>query len=311
MRPLRANEIRGNWATLLCAWNKDESLDIGRMRAEIDVLINAGVDGIYSNGTAGEFHVQTEEEFDLISQTLAEKCDSAGMPFQIGVSHTTPQVSLVRLRRVRELDPSAVQCILPDWFPVTDEEAYAFLSRMAETAGGIGLVLYNPPKAKRVLTPAEIGTLAARVPGLVGLKTAAGDGEWFEQMREHLSSLSVFVPGHTLASGVAGGAQGAYSNVACLSPSAAQKWSDQILHDMDGALEVQSRLERFMTDHIAPFITQQHFCNAAADRFMAAVGGWTDVGSRMRFPYRSIPESEVQRVRAAAREIIPEFVGVE
>ncbi len=53
MRAFKAADIRGNWATLLSVWNADDSLDLGRMAAEIDFLIAANVDGIYSNGTAG------------------------------------------------------------------------------------------------------------------------------------------------------------------------------------------------------------------------------------------------------------------
>jgi 4-hydroxy-tetrahydrodipicolinate synthase len=45
------------------------------------------VSGIYSNGTAGEFYNQTEDEFDQISFLLAEKCNKVQMPFQIGCSH--------------------------------------------------------------------------------------------------------------------------------------------------------------------------------------------------------------------------------
>lgn len=308
MKPLSAPEIRGNWATLLCAWNDDGSLDIGRVEAEIDALIAADVDGIYSNGTAGEFHVQTEEEFDLVSRTLATRCEAASLPFQIGVSHPIPQVSLARLERIIGLAPSAIQFILPDWFPVTDDEAHAFGARMAETTGDIGLVLYNPPHAKRVLAPKEVGRLAARVPSIVGLKTAAGGEEWYAAMREHIAHLSVFVPGHTLATGMTRGAAGAYSNVACLNPAAAQRWTNQMTSDMPAALELESRIQRFMSEHISPFITTQRYCNAAADRFMAALGGWADAGLSMRFPYRSIPASEVPRVRAAATEIIPELI---
>ncbi|MBI2480907.1 MAG: dihydrodipicolinate synthase family protein, partial [Planctomycetia bacterium] len=99
MKPLKADEIRGNWATLLVPWNDDDSLDPSRLAAEIDVLIAMNVDGIYSHGTAGEFHTQTEDEFDQVCELLAGKCDSAGMAFQIGVSHMSAQISLARLRR--------------------------------------------------------------------------------------------------------------------------------------------------------------------------------------------------------------------
>ena len=308
MRPLTPDQIFGNWATLLSAWNADDSLDLGRIAAEIDALIAMRVDGIYSNGTAGEFHAQTEDEFDRISQCLAEKCSAAGMPFQIGVSHMSAQISRERLRRTVPLAPGAVQVILPDWFPLTDAETAVFLAQMAEVAGGIGLVLYNPPHAKRVLGPEEVGRLAQRIPALVGWKTAGGDDAWYAAMRRDVPQLSVFVPGHLLASGVCRGAHGAYSNVACLNPRAAQRWTDQMQADMPAALELEGRLRQFMDGYIRPFITEQGYCNAACDRFMALLGGWADVGERMRWPYRSIPAAETERIRPAAEMLIPEFM---
>jgi hypothetical protein len=71
MRHLTTLKIRGNWATLITPWNDDDSPDIHRLAAEIDAMIGFGVDGIDSNGTAGEFHTQSEQEFDLISGILA------------------------------------------------------------------------------------------------------------------------------------------------------------------------------------------------------------------------------------------------
>ena len=295
MNALDADAIRGNWATLLLAWNEDESLDLHRVGEAIDRMISFGVDGIYSCGTAGEFHTLTESEFDAVSALLATRCEQAHVPFQIGVSHMSAQLSRERLKRVIALAPSAVQVILPDWYPITLEEAIVFLHGMAESAPGIGLVLYNPPHAKRVLS-------------LVGVKTAGGDDAWYEAMRKHIGHLSVFVPGHRLATGVGEGASGAYSNAACLHPGAAQTWYAQMLTDYPAALEVESRLFEFVVQHIVPFITEKGYCPGACDRLLAGIGGWADVGYRMRWPYRAIPEHEVERLRPIAQSLIPEFV---
>jgi dihydrodipicolinate synthase/N-acetylneuraminate lyase len=309
MQPLKSHDIDGNWATLICPWNNDESLDIHRLSAEIMAMIAFGVDGIYSNGTAGEFHTQSENEFDQISGILAMHCNTFGMPFQIGVSHPVAQTMLARVERIVELAPSAIQIILPDWFPVTDQEAVDFLKRIAAAAQGIGLVLYNPPHAKRRLTPADLTLLSNEVPKLVGVKVPGGDDAWYAAMQPLFSRLSVFIPGHTLASGFAKGAHGAYSNVACLHPGAAQTWWNQMQSDLPAALELESRIRRFMDEHIVPFITEQRFCNAACDRLMANIGGWADVGARMRWPYRSIPATEAVRLRAIVRDLLPEFAA--
>src|SRR3954470_6242607 len=122
MKPLNAAAITGNWATLLLPINNDDSINYRNLEEEIDTLIGMQVDGIYSNGTAGEFYNQTEEEFDRISELLAVKCNAAGMPFQIGCSHMSPKISLERLERTVALQPGAIQIILPDWFPPSVNE---------------------------------------------------------------------------------------------------------------------------------------------------------------------------------------------
>ena len=309
MKPLNFDEIYGNWATLLLATSKDGSIDFSKLADETDVLIASRPNGIYSNGTAGEFYSQTEEEFDAINRLLAEKCEKAGVAFQIGVSHMSPQISLERLRRITHLRPGAVQVILPDWFPVTLEEAVIFLQKMESEAGGIPLILYNPPHAKKILDPDEWSLLKKMVPSLQGLKVfdRNGDQEWYRQMREHSRELTIFIPGHRLVSGIKAGAGGAYSNMACLNPFAAQRWYELSLTDPEAALELEQRINTFMSSWIAPFITKGHFPNHACDRFMALMGGWADVGEHLRWPYRSIPAGLVHSIRKEAEGIIPEF----
>ena len=103
MHPLTHTTLVGNWATLLLATNKNGEIDYKRMGDEIDILIASSPCGIYSNGTAGEFYTQNEEEFIKTSELLAEKCSAASIPFQIGVSHMSPQISLNRLQAVKSL----------------------------------------------------------------------------------------------------------------------------------------------------------------------------------------------------------------
>ena len=80
------------------------------------------------------------------------------------------------------------------------------------------------------------------------------------------------------------------------------------LTDMDAALELETRICAFMAECIDPFIVHWGYPNHACDRFMALVGGWADVGAFLRWPYQSIPESEVPAVRSRAHDLIPEFV---
>ncbi|MFT3824188.1 MAG: dihydrodipicolinate synthase family protein [Chitinophagaceae bacterium] len=306
MKPLSYKEIYGNWATLLLPINNDESIDYVALAEEIDILIAYKVNGIYSNGTAGEFYNQTEDEFDKINLLLAEKCNAAGMSFQVGCNHMSPVIALERLRRTVSLKPSAVQVILPDWFPPVMEEIIDYLQGMQQAAGNIGLVLYNPSHAKKKLLPADLCEITQSVP-LVGCKVAGGDTQWYTEMQQLFTGMSVFIPGHHLATGVLYGAHGAYSNVACIHPLAAQRWYNMMGTDMEQALELQRRIQQFMNTCIVPYITQQGYANQAVDKLMAAVGGWARISPRLRWPYRSVSADDLPAIRKIGKKIIPEF----
>lgn len=302
--------LAGNWATLLLPIQADDAIDVGALAAEIDILIAARVDGIYSNGTAGEFHNLTSAENDAIQALLADKCSKAHMPFVIGACQPDPSLACERVARAAALGPAAIQVILPDWWPVRNDEATEFLAMAAEPAGDTPLLLYNPPHAKRVLSPADIGGVTAPVSAVTAVKLADGDAAWYAEARRHLVRLSVFVPGHHLATGTREGvAAGAFSNVACLSPAGAQRWTDGMTGDLSNALEVEARLQSFMDEWIVPFRRDHGYSNPALDKLLAAIGGWGPVGTRLRRPYRWIPADQVQRLRAVARDMLPEFVS--
>ena len=308
MKPLRSTEIRGNWATLLLPIRPDQSIDYDLLGAEISHFGAARVDGVYSNGTAGEFYTQTEAEFDRVNLILAEACERLRVPFQIGVSHMSPQLSLDRLRRARALEPSGFQVILPDWFPPTMEDIHRFLGVMVEAAGPIPLIVYNPPHAKRRLVPAEWIEVIERHPGVAGIKVAGGDAAWYEAMRPVLDKVSVFIPGHTLATGLSRGAQGAYSNVACLSPAGAQRWYELCRTNLAEGLKLEEKIGGFFSREVMPLITTRRLPNMAADKALAVAGGWLPgLSTRVRWPYESVTEAEAVRIGTAARATLPEL----
>jgi dihydrodipicolinate synthase/N-acetylneuraminate lyase len=104
------------------------------------------------------------------------------------------------------------------------------------------------------------------------------------------------------------GAHGSYSNVAALSPAGAIRWYDQI-HSGSGyaaAMDVERRIGEFFTGHIAPLLAAG-LSNPALDKFLAAVGGWSDAGTRVRWPMSFATEEQVGAARPTARALLPEL----
>jgi dihydrodipicolinate synthase/N-acetylneuraminate lyase len=308
MTPLSAPEIRGNWATLLLPIQADDSIDFALLAAELDHFIGAKVSGVYSNGSAGEFYTQNEDEFDRVNALLAERCERGRMPFQIGLSHSSAQIARERLRRAKPLAPSAFQVTLPDWFPPSLPEILAFLEVMAAEAAPIPLIVYNPPHAKRKVTPEEWRVITDKIPGLAGMKVAGGDDAWYAAMQPVMEKVSVFIPGHLLAEGLARGGRGAYSNVACLSPKGAQRWYEICIRDADAGRALGRRITAWWSANIAPLITRDGLANFAADKASAVAGGWLPgFTTRMRWPYRSAELAVARQIGDSARRELPEL----
>ena len=303
--PLRA-DITGVWATILLSVDEAGEIDLSAIDRQVSAYRDAGCDGVYSGGTAAEFHLLTEPGFRAVSERTASAARAAGMPFQIGASHPLAPDALARIAFAASLRPAAIQVTLPDWTPIDFATARRFMEGAAAAAGNVPLVLYNPPHAKTVLSPDQLLALCETVPSLVGLKCAGGDAGWYAAMAPVLAAISVFIPGHHYASGTRMGAHGSYSNMACLSPAAAVRWARLARTDPAAAANLEARIAAFMDEAIAPILAAGH-PGFVCDKAMAAASGWTTISPRLLWPYTSASEKAVDRIARAARRHIPEF----
>ena len=143
---------------------------------------------------------------------------------------------------------------------------------------------------------------------IAGAKVPGGDDGWYAAMQPVFARWSVFIPGHTLAEGLRRGAQGAYSNVACLSPSGAQRWYDLCLREPAEGRAWGERIRAFWQVNIAPIITRDGLSNMAADKAAAVAGGWLPgLTPRLRWPYQSVTKDAAQQIGAIARTDLPEL----
>jgi len=301
------HKLNGVWGTIQLPFNQDERVDRGLLDEQIQYLVATNLYGLYSNGTAAEFYNQTEAEFDDIQVMLAERCVAVGKPFQIGVSHMSPIVSLERLRRIKQLAPAAFQVIFPDWLPLSRQEQRSFLARMSAEAAPIPLVLYLPGHAKNKPTLDVLRELAVEFPALVGIKTGFVAPDAYEAARALHQQLAVFVPGHHLATGlIEGFAAGSYSNMACINPAAACRWYNTILDNPEEGLRMQWAIHRFFDKVIIPLV-EEGYSDPALDKLLAAAGGNVPGNPTLRWPHRGFDATQIAYVRQEGAALLPEF----
>lgn len=305
-----SQDLKGIWCSIQLSIQANNAIDFKHLEEEINFLTNTSVEGLYSNGTAAEFYNQSESEFDRINELLSGICHKKKVPFQIGASHMSPIISRERIKRARAFDPVAFQIILPDWVPLNPEEQRSFLTGMVEIAAPIPIVLYTPGHSKTKLGPTDFKRLSKEFRQLAGIKTGGGDSEWYREMREVDSNVSVFVPGHRLATGMKEGvAKGSFSNVACIDPDAAQKWYEIMLEDIEQGLKIEKQILKFFDVCIFP-LARSGYSDAALDKLLWSLSDRNSGCTRLRWPYLGVSNHILDGIRKEARRILPAFFQI-
>lgn len=168
-----ATDLQGVNVAMSTAFAADESLDVGRFREHIDLLIDAGVHGIVLNSGTGEFAYMSDEE----AQHIVE----AGVAHIDGRVTVTAQTSTVSLKHCIEKSKAAVDAgvdalmVLPPWLegPFAAGVMHHYLT-LADAVDST-LVLYNIPQVSGVeVTPDMWSELSAH-PNIGYIKDSTGD----------------------------------------------------------------------------------------------------------------------------------------
>ncbi len=304
---IKLERPNGIWGTILLPI-KDNGIDWIAFEEQVNILCDANVYGVYTNGTAAECHNQTENEFDKLSEIVSNIALKKNKKFQLGISHTNPRISRERAKRIKHLKPNGCQITLPDWWPPTLKESKNFIMGMQEVVDDMYMILYNPPHAKVLLSLDEILFLTKEAPNLVGIKCAGGDEKWYQKRRELFNNFSVFVPGHTVVFGKPLGANGSYSNVACLSPNGAVMIWELIDNDIKKAKNIENKINNFMKTYILPLASR--LSNTGLDKLLASVGDWGPISEKVLWPYEGASFEEVQKIKTIAKQELSELFNV-
>ena len=77
---LTRETFTGPWAGLPVAWTDDDRFDETTYRGDVTRCCGAGVPGVYSGGTTGEFYAMEFDEFQEIARATVEACHACGKP---------------------------------------------------------------------------------------------------------------------------------------------------------------------------------------------------------------------------------------
>ena len=148
-------------------------IDEERLRGYVDWLIERGVDGLYPNGSTGEFVRFTPEERRQVIRIVVDQ--TAGrVPILAGAAEANVKETIAACDAYGEMGVRAVAIVAPFYYRLSEQGVYAYFREIADTVS-VDVTLYNIPL---FASPIEIPTvirLASECPRVIGIKDSSGD----------------------------------------------------------------------------------------------------------------------------------------
>ncbi len=164
----------GTGVALVTPFKKDFSVDVDGLKRVVNYVIEGGVEYLVVLGTTAETATLTQEEKELVIDTIIE-ANANRLPLVLGVggNNTRKVVEELKTRDFSKFD--AILSVSPYYNRPTQEGIYQHFKAIAE-ASPIPVILYNVPgrTASNVL-PATVIRLANDFENIIAIKEAAGD----------------------------------------------------------------------------------------------------------------------------------------
>jgi 4-hydroxy-tetrahydrodipicolinate synthase len=288
---MEATFIRGIIPAMITPMTEDEELDEAGFRTLVDGLIAAGVHGIFSVGTAGEFWALTIEEKRRIYGWTVEYVDKR-VPVYVGTCANTTREAVQLSEIAQKAGADCLSVLTPNYIAPNEAEMFDHYAAIAKSVD-LPILLYNlPARTGNSLSVKLVVRLTETFDNIVGIKDSSGD---FSNVLAYLFQAPQgfrFVMGNDalIYPSLIQGAVGAIAATANVAPEIAVGIYENIVKgDLDAAKDCQRRL----TPLRRAFALGTHPAMLKAGAEMAGFAGGP-------------PRAPVGRLTAAQREQLKE-----
>jgi 4-hydroxy-tetrahydrodipicolinate synthase len=251
---LNTDFIKGIIPPVITPITRDEKLDEGALRDQIDFMIAGGISGILAFGSNGEFYMLEEDEMASILKVVVDQVRGRVPVFMgIGAIRTSKCVRLAKLGL--RFGVRGVSVLQPMFLKPTEDELLTHFRAIAEAVRDTPVLLYNNPgRTGYAISQAVVENLAHTTPNVVGMKDSSGDlTETMEFIRRNRDvGFKVLAGKDTLVyAGLAVGAVGAVCTTANYAPElVCSIYKHFVAGNYEEALEAQYKLNplRLMMD---------------------------------------------------------------
>ena len=160
---------------MVTPFNRDADQTINYEAGEqlVEKLIAAGVSGIFTFGSNGEFHVCSADEKIDFSKFVIEKV-AGRVPVYVGTGSCSTHDAIEMSKRAEAIGADALSVINPYFMGISDAQVVNYYRMVAESVK-IPVMLYNIPKSTGKNLSKEVVAEVAQIDNVKGVKDSSGN----------------------------------------------------------------------------------------------------------------------------------------
>ena len=236
--------IQGVLTAIVTPFDASGEISPVRLRRQIRRQLEHD-NGIFCNGTNGEFFVLTTDEKILVTETCVDEVSGA-VPVVGHIGEISTAATIKLGKRLASIGVDAVSVITPYFVPLRQHELIYHYTAIAD-AVPVPVFLYNiPGRTGNTIEPATARKLAEH-PNIVGIKDSAGSYESLKGFLDAARDMPDFDvlsgPDHLAHQGFLEGCSACISGLANVSPEGVSLiWK----HFRDGNIEKSKAAQDFI-----------------------------------------------------------------
>ena len=214
---LTKEQLVGLWVSVPTEWDEAGNFDEKTFRDEVAMLIDVGVNGLYTTGTTGEFYALDWDEYQQVQAAFL--AETAGkIPVQVGANWFNTRDTIKRMRFARDHGADAVQICFPGWMEMREVDYDQFLIDCYKAVPDIAIIHYNIARTKKLFFADDYLRVQAKVPSMIGTKAAMPFNNYIDLMSRapelnHFVGETTFPLAHQL------GCKGMYTSWTMMNPT--------------------------------------------------------------------------------------------
>ena len=171
-RSVNKRDFSGVFCPNIVIFDEHDKINYGEMERYINWLIDAGIHGLYPNGSTGEFVRLSWEERQEVVRLITE-VNAGRVPILAGASEANLRDVMRMADFYAKIGVDAISLVPPFYYKISDESLFQYFAEIAEQSP-LDILLYNIPQFTQEL-PLELMERLLPYERIFGTKDSSRD----------------------------------------------------------------------------------------------------------------------------------------